>query len=555
MITIQGKSASTGIARGPLYFFRHAQSTISRCRAGESSAEWARFKAAQKTVVEQLGDLSKKARTEAGDEAALLFEAHQMMAEDPDFEETILKAIQDEEQNAEAAVTGAAALFAEMFTAMDDPRMQSRAADIKDISNRILSILTGAAPEKINANFPVILTADDLAPGEVIQLGKSKISGIITKGGSAFSHTAILARTMGIPTIVQAGDQLSPEYEGHEVILDGTTGFAVIDADTDTRSQMTARMEEQRRTRKMLQNLKGLPNRTKDGRMIRITCSINNPDEVHTVLKNDAEGIGLFRSEFLYLSRDDYPSEDFQFEAYKQVLQDMGGHEVIIRTLDIGADKQIAYLNLAKEENPALGNRGLRICLNRPEIFHTQIRALYRASAFGKLSIMFPMVSSVWEVLEAKKMCEQVKKELTDERISFDHDVQIGIMIETPAAAMISDRLAKESDFFSCGANDLTQYTLACDRRNADLGRFFDPHHTAVLRMLKMVCDNAHRNGIRIGICGELAADLNLTETILSLGIDELSVPPCSVLPLRQKVREIDLAAVRDQILDDLMSG
>ena len=553
MITIQGKAASTGVAVGPLYFYQRAKSTINRYKVSDADAEWARFKAAQEKAIEQLGVLAEKARAEAGDEAALLFETHQMMAEDLDYEEAIQAAIMEENDNAEAAVSDVAAQFAEMFATMDDPYMQARAADVKDVSGRIIGILTGVVQGGINSDVPVILAADDLAPSETVQLDKAMILGFITEAGSSSSHTAILARTMGIPAIIQVGDQLKPEYAGREIILDGTTGSATIDADDDTRAKMMAKLEEQRRTQEMLDKLKGLPNETKDHQTIRIYCNIGSPDDVHAVLKNDAGGVGLFRSEFLYLNCDDYPTEDYQFEAYKKALHDMGGREVVIRTLDIGADKQIGYFNLPKEENPALGNRALRICLNRPEIFHTQIRALYRASAFGKLSIMFPMVTSVWEVREAKKMCDRVKKELTAESIPFDPDVQVGIMIETPAAAVISDRLAKEVDFFSCGTNDLTQYTLACDRQNSDLGRFFDPHHPAVLRLLKMVCDNAHKNGIWVGICGELGADLKLTETFLSIGIDELSVSPRSVLPLRQKVRDTNVHAVKDKILATLM--
>ena len=400
----------------------------------------------------------------------------------------------------------------------------------------------------------MILAADDLAPSETVQLDKSKILGFVTEGGSGSSHTAILARTMGIPAIIGVGNQLKPEYEGREVILDGNTGNVVVEADDATKTRLLQKMEEQKKQQELLNQLKGLPNETKDGHRIRVYCNIGSPDDVPAVLKNDAGGVGLFRSEFLYLNCDDYPSEDYQFEAYKKALSDMEGREVVIRTLDIGADKQIGYFNLPHEENPAMGNRALRICLNRPEIFHTQIRALYRASAFGKLSIMFPMVTSVWEVREAKKMCERVKKELTEEGIHFDEDVQIGIMIETPAAAICSDRLAKEVDFFSCGTNDLTQYTLACDRQNDDLGRFFNPHHLAVLRELKMVCDNAHKNGIWVGICGELGADLKLTETFLSIGIDELSVSPRAVLPLRQKIRDTNVASIREKIIADLLS-
>ena len=554
MISIQGKGVSTGVAIGPLYYYQRAKSTIRRYEVEDVDAEWARFKAAQAKAVEQLGGLAEKAREEAGDEAALLFETHQMMAEDMEYEEAIQTAIQEMKLNAEAAVTDTAAQFAEMFAAMEDAYFQARAADVKDVSGRIISALTGVVQGGIDSPVPVILAADDLAPSETVQLDKSKILGFVTEGGSGSSHTAILARTMGIPAIIGVGDQLKPEYEGREVIIDGDTGSVVVGADADTKSRLLKKMEEQKKQRELLEQLKGQPNETKDGQTIKVYCNIGSPDDVPAVLSNDAGGVGLFRSEFLYLNCDDYPTEDYQFEAYKKALSDMGGKEVVIRTLDIGADKQIAYFDMPKEENPALGNRALRICLNRPEIFHTQLRALYRASAFGKLGIMFPMVTSVWEVKEAKKMWERVKAELTAEGIPFSEDVEIGIMIETPAAVLMSDRLAKEVDFFSCGTNDLTQYTLACDRQNADLGRFYNPHHPAVLRALKMVCDNAHKNGVWVGICGELGADLELTETFLSIGIDELSVSPRSVLPLRQKIRETTVSDVKEKLLADLMS-
>ena len=554
MIVIQGKGVSTGVAIGPLYFYQRAKTEITRHEIADAEAEWARFKTAQGKAIEQLGELAEKARAEAGDDAALLFETHQMMAEDMEFEEAIQTAIQETKINAEAAVADTAAQFAEMFASMDDPYFQARSADVKDVSSRIIAALTGAVQGGIDSPVPVILAADDLAPSETVQLDKSKILGFITEGGSGSSHTAILARTMGIPAIIGVGDQVKQEYAGKEVIIDGSTGNVTIEADEDARVYLLKKMEEQKKQREMLEQLKGQPNESKDGQRIKVFCNIGGPDDVPAVLANDAGGVGLFRSEFLYLNCDDFPSEDVQFEAYKKVLSDMGGREVVIRTLDIGADKQIGYFNLPKEENPAMGNRALRICLNRPEIFRTQLRALYRASAFGRLGIMFPMVTSVWEVKEAKKMCERVKMELTREGIPFSSDIEIGIMIETPAAVLVSDRLAKEVDFFSCGTNDLTQYTLACDRQNADLGRFYNPHHPAVLRALKMVCDNAHKNGVWVGICGELGADLTLTETFLSIGIDELSVSPRSVLPLRQKIREINVAAVKDKVLADLLS-
>lgn len=553
MISIQGKGASTGVAIGPLYFYQRAKSTITRYEVEDVYEEWGRFKAAQAKAIDQLGELAEKARVEAGDDAALLFETHQMMAEDMDYEESIEEMIKEQKMNAEAAVIDTAAVFADMFAQMDDTYMQARAADVKDVSNRIISALTGAVQGGIDSAVPVILAADDLAPSETVQLDKSKILGFVTEGGSGSSHTAILARTMGIPAIIGVGNQLKPEYEGREVIIDGSTGKVVVGADEQTKQVLMKKREDQIKMRKMLEELKGKENVTKDGQKIKVYCNIGDPEDVPPVLNNDGGGIGLFRSEFLYLNCDDYPTEEYQFQAYKKVLSDMEGKEVVIRTLDIGADKQIDYFELPKEENPALGNRALRICLNRPEIFRTQLRALFRASAYGKLGIMFPMVTSVWEVKEARKMCEQVKKELDAEGIPYSPDVEIGIMIETPAAAMMSDRLAKLVDFFSCGTNDLTQYTLACDRQNNDLGRFFNPHHPAVLRLLKMVCDNAHKNGVWVGICGELGADLELTETFLSIGIDELSVSPRSVLPLRQKIRETCVSAVREKILADLL--
>lgn len=554
MISIQGKGASAGVAAGPLYFYQRARSEIERYAVTDKDAEWARFQAAQKKAVEQLGALAEKARAEAGDEAAALFEVHQMMAEDLDYVEAIEAKIREEALNAEAAVSDVSVQFAEMFAAMDDAYMQARSADVKDVSGRVVSILTGVAQGGIDSDAPVILAADDLAPSETVQLDKSKILGFVTSGGSSSSHTAILARTMGIPAIIGAGEQLKEEYAGREVVVDGSTGTAYVEPDADVRARLMHKREEQLRHQEMLRTLKGKENVTKDRQSIRIYCNIGNPEDVHAVLENDGGGIGLFRSEFLYLGCNDFPDEDYQFEAYKKVLADMDGREVVIRTLDIGADKQIDYFDLPREENPAMGNRALRICLNRPEIFRTQLRALYRASAYGRLSIMFPMVASVWEVKEAKKMCAQVREELTKEGIPFSDHVDLGIMIETPAAAIMSDRLAKEVDFFSCGTNDLTQYTLACDRQNNDLGRFFNPHHPAVLRLLKMVADNAHKNGIWVGICGELGADLDLTETFLSIGIDELSVSPRSVLPLRNKVRETNVAVVREKLVADLMS-
>ena len=551
MITIQGKGVSAGVGVGPLYFYRRATVEIHNTTVEDTDAEWHRFKGAQTGAVEQLGVLAEQARAEAGDEAAMLFETHQMMAEDLDYEEAIEDLIVNQKLNAEAAVSQVAEQFAAMFAAMDDTYMQARAADVQDVSQRIIGILCGVVQGGIASDVPVLLAADDLAPSETIQLDKSKILGFITAGGSGSSHTAILARTMGIPAIVGMGDALKPEYEGRQAIADGSTGALVIDPDDETRDRLLKKREEQLRLQRLLETLKGQENVTKDGKTVRIYCNIGSPEDVHAVQVNDGGGIGLFRSEFLYLNTKDYPTEDEQFNAYKQVLSDMDGKEVIIRTLDIGADKQIDYFNLPKEDNPAMGMRALRICLNRPEIFRVQLRALFRASAYGKLGIMFPMVTSVWEVREAKRMCEEVKRDLTHEGIPYSDDVKIGVMIETPAAAMISDRLAKEVDFFSIGTNDLTQYTLACDRQNNDLGRFYNPHHPAVLRLIQMVTENAHKNGIWVGICGELGADLTLTETFLAMGVDELSVTPRAVLPLRNAVRMTDTRETSQRILDD----
>ena len=540
MITIQGKGVSTGIGMGPLYFYRRTKTEIKNYTVEDTAAEWLRFKGAQSVAIEQLGVLAEKARTEAGDEAALLFETHQMLAEDLDYEESIQDLIQNEGYNAEWAVSEVCDQFHDMFAAMDDEYMRGRAADVKDVSGRILNILCGVVQGGIDSDVPVLLASDDLAPSETIQLDKSKILGFITSYGSSSSHTAILARTMGIPAIVGLGDQLDPAYEGRLTVVDGGTGTVIVDPTDVVFADFIQKRDEQLRKQTMLEALKGKENVTKDGKSIRVYCNIGSPEDVDAVKLNDGGGIGLFRSEFLYLNSSTYPTEEEQFEAYKAVLKGMGDKEVIIRTCDIGADKQIDYFELPKEENPAMGLRALRISLTRPDFFRTQLRALYRASAYGNLGIMFPMVTSVWEVRETKKLIEQVKKELDAEGLPYSDHVEIGVMIETPAAAVISDRLAKEVDFFSCGTNDLTQYTLACDRQNNDLGRFYDPHHLSVIRLLKMVVENAHKNGVWVGICGELGADLEMTETFLAIGVDELSVSPRAVLPLRNKIRSID---------------
>lgn len=540
MEQIFGKGVSKGVAAGPISFYRRPSGEIPRRSVTDTAAELARFHDACETAKEQLGVLHDKALAEAGEDAAMLFEAHQMMLDDLDFVESIEGLIENDRLNAEAAVSDTGAQFAEMFAAMDDSYMQARAADIRDISTRVVGILTGEGESGIVSDVPCIVAADDLAPSETVQLDKSLILGFITAGGSANSHTAILARTMGIPAIIGAGDALQAEMEGKYAIIDGQTGETVIEPDDAERERLLKKQAKEKALKELLDQLKGKPNETRDGRNVMVYCNIGSPADIDAVLQNDGGGIGLFRSEFLYLQGSDYPTEDEQFEAYKTVTERMGGKRVIIRTLDIGADKQADYFHLDKEENPAMGLRAIRICLTRPEVFRTQLRALYRASAYGKIAIMFPMITSVWEVQEIKRICRNIRAELAEEGVPMADKVELGIMIETPAAVMMSAELAREVDFFSVGTNDLTQYTLAVDRQGVGLDRFFDAHHPAVLRMLRMTAENAHRAGIWIGICGELGADAELTETFLSMGIDELSVSPSAVLPLRSAIRSID---------------
>ena len=540
MEQIFGKGVSKGVAAGPISFYRRPNGEIPRRSVTDTAAELARFHDACETAKEQLGVLHDKALAEAGEDAAMLFETHQMMLDDLDFVESIEGLIENDRLNAEAAVSDTGAQFAEMFAAMDDSYMQARAADIRDISTRVIGILTGEGESGIVSDVPCIVAADDLAPSETVQLDKSLILGFITAGGSANSHTAILARTMGIPAIIGAGDALQAEMEGKYAIIDGQTGEVVIEPDDAEREHLLKKQAKEKALKELLDQLKGKPNVTKDGRNVMVYCNIGSPADIDAVLQNDGGGIGLFRSEFLYLQGSDYPTEDEQFEAYKTVAERMGGRRVIIRTLDIGADKQADYFHLDKEENPAMGLRAIRICLTRPEVFRTQLRALYRASAYGKIAIMFPMITSVWEVQEIKRICRNIRAELAEEGVPMADKVELGIMIETPAAVMMSAELAREVDFFSVGTNDLTQYTLAVDRQGVGLDRFFDAHHPAVLRMLRMAAENAHKAGIWIGICGELGADAELIETFLSMGIDELSVSPSAVLPLRSAIRSID---------------
>ena len=550
MKILQGQGVSKGIEKGTIYFYHRVSAVVEQQMAQDPAAEHARLEAARAQAMEQLEAMAEKARAQAGDDAAILFETHAMFLEDEDFTGAMDEQL-DEGYTAEYAAQQAGEQFAAMLAAMDDPYMQARAADVRDVTGRLLNILTGVAEGGINSEVPVILAADDLAPSETIQLDKSKILAIATQGGSGNSHTAILARTMGIPAVCGLGDALSEELDGLEAYIVGETGQLVFDPDQETLDGLEARQQKQAEMRELMRSMVGQKDITLDGREMMVYCNIGSPEDVPAVLANDGQGVGLFRSEFLYLATEDYPTEEAQFRAYKQVAEAMKGKRVVIRTLDIGADKQVDYFHLNKEENPAMGLRAIRICLNRPEVFRTQLRALYRASAYGKVAIMFPMITSVWEVQECRRACQQVMDELKAEGIPFNPDTELGIMIETPAAVFMAEELAELVDFFSVGTNDLTQYTLACDRQCNDLGRFFDPHHPAVLRALKVATDAAHKAGIWIGICGELGADLELLPTFLAMGIDELSVSPSAVLPLRAAIRK---SSVKDCNLD-LLKG
>lgn len=538
MITLSGKSVFGGVAIGKIVFYKRQEKQVRRYHVEDTEAEAARFEDAQETAIAQLGELYDKAMEDVGEANAAIFEVHQMMLMDLDYVDSIKNIITTQEVNAEYAVATTGDNFSQMFASMDDAYMQGRAADVKDVSDRLLGILSDAGESGVVADEPVIVAADDLVPSETVQLDKSKVLAFATMYGSANSHTAILARTMNIPAVIGLGEGLAKEYDGHMVAIDGFTGTIYIDPDEETMKAMTEKREEDRRQKTLLEELKGKENVTLSGQKINVYANIGNLSDVGAVLKNDAGGIGLFRSEFLYLESEDFPTEEQQFQVYKQVAENMAGKKVIIRTLDIGADKQVDYFGLDKEENPALGYRAIRICLTRPEIFKTQLRALYRASAYGQIAIMFPMIISVKEVKQIKVIIEEVKEELREAQIPFREDVELGIMIETPAAVMMSRELAKEVDFFSVGTNDLTQYTLAIDRQNQKLDAFYDPHHPAVLAMIRMAAENAHAEGKWIGICGELGADLELTEEFLRMGLDELSVSPAMVLPLRKKIRE-----------------
>ena len=538
MITISGKSVFGGVSIGKLLFYKRNDKVIKRTHVDDTDAEWKRFQEAKDTAVSQLKGLYDKAIADVGEANAMIFEIHQMMLEDLDYLESIENIIRTQEVNAEFAVATTADNFAQMFAAMDDAYMQGRAADVKDVSERVLDILCGVDGGIKEMNEPCIIAADDLAPSETVQLDKSKVLGFATMYGSSNSHTAILARTMNIPAVIGLGEDLLAQYDGKMAIIDGFTGTLYIEPDEETMKVMQEKRQKDLEQKALLEQLKGKENVTKSGQKINVYANIGNVSDVGAVLKNDAGGIGLFRSEFLYLENTDFPTEEQQFSVYKQVAENMAGKKVIIRTLDIGADKQVDYFGLDKEENPALGYRAIRICLTRPEIFKTQLRALYRAAVYGNISIMFPMIISIDEIHKIKAIIAEVKEELKSEGIPFRDQVELGVMIETPASVMISRELAKEVDFFSVGTNDLTQYTLAIDRQNSKLDPFYDPHHPAVLAMIRMAAENAHAEGKWIGICGELGADLELTEEFLKMGLDELSVSPAMVLPLRKRIRD-----------------
>lgn len=537
-MTIEGKSVYSGVAIGRLAIYHKADNQVKRKKISDVEAELARFEEARNTAKEQLAGLYEKALKEVGEVNAAIFEVHQMMLDDLDYVESVTNMIQSQEVNAEYAVATTGDTLSEVFASMDDDYMRERAADVKDISNRVIAILQGKGAGGLNADEPVILLADDLAPSETVQLDKSKVLSFVTRHGSTNSHTAILARTMNIPALI--GIDYPEDAEGKMGIVDGYEGKLIIDPPVSVLETYQKRKEADEEKKRLLLELKGKENVTIDGTKINLYANIGSVADVASVLANDAGGIGLFRSEFLYLESSDYPTEEEQFAAYRKVAESMAGKKVIIRTLDIGADKQVDYFHLDKEDNPAMGYRAIRICLDRRDVFKTQLRALYRASYYGTISIMFPMIISVIEVKEIKKVIAEVKAELDEEKIPYK-DVEIGIMIETPAAVMMSEELAQEVDFFSVGTNDLTQYTLAIDRQNPKLDNIYDSHHPAILKMLKMIVDNGHKGGCWVGICGELGADTTLTETFLKMGFDELSVSPSMILKVRQEIRSIEL--------------
>ena len=541
MQVYSGKSVFGGIAIGKISVYKKNEQQVKRVRTEDTKGELARYEAAKAAAVEQLQELYQKALKEVGEANAAIFEIHQMMLDDGDYNESVENIIETQKVNAEYAVAVTGDNFAQMFRAMDDDYMRERAADVKDISERVLSVLHGGQKRKVVTDEPVIIVADDLAPSETVQLEKDMVLSFVTVHGSVNSHTAILARTMAIPALIGTEElPLDDTVDGKLAVVDGLNGKIYVEPDAQTLEEMKKRQQEEQEKKELLQLLKGKENVTLDGKKIMLYANIGNIKDLATVIQNDAGGIGLFRSEFIYLEKDQYPTEEEQFSIYKTAVETMAGKRVIIRTLDIGADKQCEYFKMDKEKNPALGYRAIRICLTRPEIFKTQLRALFRASAYGNLAIMYPMITSLWEVKRIKEIVEEVKAELTAEQLEFGNPQQ-GIMIETPAAVMMSGELAKEVDFFSIGTNDLTQYTLAIDRQNPKLDKFYDAHHPAVLSMIRMTVENAHKAGIWAGICGELGADTSLTKEFLAMGVDELSVSPGSILPIRKIILETDI--------------
>lgn len=535
MKTYVGKSVYHGIAIGQIQILKKEKKKVYRSRIEDVDQELAKIEEAIKEAKNQLNQLYEKALLEVGESGAAIFEVHQMMLEDQDYQESIQNMIQTQQINAEYAVAVTADNFANMFSMMDDAYMKERAADVRDISERLISILMKAESEEVNADVPTIIVADDLSPSETVQMDKSRVNSFVTRYGSANSHTAILARTMNVPAII--GLEYDEEIDGKKAIVDGFKGELIVEPSDEVLEEYENKAAQEAAKKQLLLELKGKETVTLGGRAIRLYANIGGISDLQSVMQNDAAGIGLFRSEFLYLEKDHYPTEEEQFQVYRSVAETMAGKKVIIRTLDIGADKQIDYFELEKEENPALGFRAIRICLKRIDLFKTQLRALYRASAYGNIGIMFPMIISVKEVKQIKEIVEEVKAELKENGILYG-EVELGIMIETPAAVMISEDLAKEVDFFSIGTNDLTQYTLAIDRQNAQLDDIYDSHHPAVLKMIQMTVENGHKGGAWVGICGELGADLTLTDTFVEMGIDELSVSPSCILPIRKKIRD-----------------
>ena len=540
----KGKSVFGGIAIGKISVYKKDEQLVKRVKIEDADAEMKRYTEARNTAAAQLQKLYDKALKEVGEANAAIFEVHQMMLEDEDYNESVENIIRSQMVNAEYAVASTADNFAQMFEAMDDDYMRGRAADVRDISERVITVLAGGAGSGLDSDEPVIIAADDLAPSETVQLDKDKVLSFVTAHGSENSHTAILARTMGIPALIGTGIDLDEAVDGKLGIVDGTNGVVYVDPDAELLEEMKEKQQEEQEKKRLLQTLKGKENITLDGQKVMLYANVGNIKDLGIALQNDAGGIGLFRSEFIYLGQDHYPTEEEQFQIYKTVAETMAGRRVIIRTLDIGADKQCDYFELDKEDNPAMGLRAIRICLTRPEIFKTQLRALFRASVYGNINIMYPMIISVDEVRQIKAIVEEVKAELTEQGIEYGNPAQ-GIMIETPASVMMSRELAEEVDFFSIGTNDLTQYTLAIDRQNSKLDKFFDSHHPAVLRMIQMTVENAHKAGIWCGICGELGADQALTKDFLAMGVDELSVSPGSILPLRKIILETDVEAYK----------